>query len=69
MCKREGIFFGVLILWFIGALVEIFIFPTFAKNCGSLVSLIPILILFFAIVPRLFSRRYNDWLESDLWKK
>lgn len=69
MCKREGIFFGVMMLWFIFILVELFIFPTFAVRYGTLANLIPILILFFAIVPRLFSKRYNNWLELDLWKR
>ena len=69
MCKREGIFFGILILWFLAAIVEIFIFPTFAAKYGTLVSLIPIGIMFFAIVPRHFSSKYNNWLESDLFKK
>ena len=69
MCKRDGIFFSVMILWCLGALVELFIFPAFAIKYGTLANLVPIGILLFTIVPRIFSRRYNDWLESDLWRR
>ena len=68
MCKREGIFFGVLIFWVLMVIVEITIFPIFAKDYGVLFNLVPVLILMVIITPRYFSKRYNNWLESDLIK-
>jgi hypothetical protein len=65
MCKREGIFFGVLFLWILLAIVEISFFPIIGKN-SEFINIIPILILFLAILPRYFSRRYNNWLESKI---
>jgi len=69
MCKREGIFLSVMLLWFIFILVKIFIFPTFAVKFGNSISIIPISVLLIAIIPRYFSNKYNNWLESDLFKK
>lgn len=69
MCKREGIFFGILFLWLILIAVEVILFPVFASDSGQLVNLAPVLLLFAIIIPRYFCKQYNNWLESDLFKK
>ena len=69
MCKREGIFFGVIIFWLLMVVIEITIFPIFARINGVFMNLLPILMLMAIIIPRYFSKRYNNWLESDLIKK
>lgn len=68
MCKREGIFFGILIFWLLMVMAEITVFPVFAKEYGLLFNIVPVLILMVIITPRYFSKRYNNWLESDLIK-
>ena len=69
MCKREGIFFSVMIFWIIVAIIQCVFFPNFVGKLATLVDLVPIEILFCTIVPRIFSNRYNDWLETDFFKK
>ena len=69
MCKREGIFFGVVIFWLLMLLVEILFFQNICKEYGFLLNFLPITILMIVIVPRHFSKKYNKWLESDLFKK
>jgi hypothetical protein len=70
ICKREGIFFGVVFLWFVALIfsgIFMIIFGSkFLHEYGTLLSLIPTSILFFTIVPRIFSKKYNNWLESDV---
>jgi hypothetical protein len=69
MCKREGIFFGMIFFWLIMIFIEILIFPGFAKNFGVYMNILPVAILVVIIIPRYFSKKYNNWLESDLFKK
>lgn len=70
MCKREGIFFGVVFMWFLMLIVSaIFMLcfgSGFLSKYGTFLSIIPMSILMLAIVPRVFSKKYNDWLEADL---
>ena len=69
MCKREGIFFGVIFLFLLILLFSvIFLFfgYNFLKEYGPYFSPIMILLLTIAILPRTFSKKYNNWLESDL---
>jgi len=69
MCKREGIFFSVMILWLLMLTIEITMFSSFAKEYGAILNIVPILILLIIIIPRYFSRTYNNWLESGLNQK
>ena len=69
MVRRELIFFGTLIGWMLCILLGIWVFPTFLKNMGQLWSLVPILTMVGLIFPRYFSKRYNNWLETDPFKK
>jgi len=70
MCKREGIFFGVVFMWFMmlifSAIFMLCFGSEFIHKYGTFLSIIPMSILILAIVPRVFSKKYNDWLEADL---
>lgn len=69
MCKREGIFFGVIFLFLltlIFSLILLIFGYNFLKEYGPYFSPIMISLLMIAILPRIFSKKYNNWLESDL---
>lgn len=69
MCRREGIFFGVVLLWLL-LLIILIIFMILGSNIlnkyGAYLSIIPTAILLIIIIPRIISKKYNNWLESDL---
>ena len=68
MCRKDYIFFSIIFLWFIVIICEVIIFPTFAKQYGLFLNVVPLTILFIIIMPRIFSSRYNNWLESGIEK-
>jgi len=68
LSKREGIMFMIILIWIICLFIEIFIFQIFPKEFGITINGLPLAILIMIIIPREFSKKYNNWLESDLIK-
>lgn len=68
MNKKDGIFIITVCVWLLTILIEVIIFPTFAKDYGFIVNLGIIFIIFLYTMPKLFNIKYNNWLESDLVK-
>ena len=70
MCKREGIFFGVVLLWFLmlifSAIFMVIFESKFLQEYGQFLSIIPITFLMITMAPRIFSKKYNNWIESDI---
>jgi len=68
MSRKDIIFFAIVFIWQIAIMIEVLFFPTFAVKYGIFFNLIPIVILFIIMIPRLFLEKYNNWLESNLTK-
>ena len=64
MCKKDVIFFSIVFLWILMIICEV-IFGVI-KEYGEFLNLIPIVILSLLIIPRIYLKKYNNWLESDL---
>jgi hypothetical protein len=65
MVRRELIFFGVLFGMMLNLLLGTFLYPEFLILQGYWSNIIPIVILIGFIIPRYFSKKYNNWLETD----
>lgn len=68
MSRRELIFLIILITWIFSIFFGIFLFPETMSKIGYLFNLIPIFVIMISITPRCFSRKYNNWLETSIFK-